>query len=202
MASVSIVPSGEFAGEAHPWARLLPLIAQGDEGALAQLYDGAGRIVFGIALRMVGEPGAAEDITMEVFLQVWRTAASYAGTRGSVVSWLAMLARTRAIDWLRSPYGRFGRQSETLEKVSDAGDGRLGPEDRTIAAERQRLVKESMAALPVDQRESIELAYYGGLSHSEIAGRLGVPLGTVKTRIRLGMGRLRSALEPLQEAGL
>jgi len=135
-------------------------------------------------------------------MQVWRTASSYDASRGTVSSWLATLARSRSVDWLRSPHARFSRQCHALEDSPEAGDFSANPEHASLQAGRDRIIRKSMGQLPPEQRQAIELAYFSGFSHSEIAGRLGVPLGTVKARIRLGMSHLRQSLVPYVEAGL
>jgi RNA polymerase sigma-70 factor (ECF subfamily) len=180
---------------------ILSRVAQRDELALAELYDETSRIVYGMALRMVRDPSAAEDITLEVFLQVWRSAASYTPSRATVVSWLAMLARSRSIDWLRSTQARFVQQSDPLED-EDAFHGREpDPELTCVEAAKTRAVLKCMNRLAPEQREAIELAYFSGLSHSEIAGRLGQPLGTIKSRIRAGMSQLRVSVVRYMEVG-
>ena len=194
MALMGVSPGPESAQDAGYWAALVARIADGDEVALARLYDSMNRLVYGMALRIVREPSAAEDVTLEVFLQVWRTAAKYASSRGTVASWLATLARSRSIDWLRSPQARFVQQSNPLEEVAGLSDGAPDPEYSSIEAGRTRVIRRTMQTLPPEQRQTIELALFSGLSHSEIAGRLGLPLGTVKARIRLGMSRLRESL--------
>lgn len=180
---------------------LLDRIAQRDELALAELYDATNRVVYGMALRLVRDPSSAEDITLEVFLQVWRTAGNYTASKSSVISWLAMLARSRSIDWLRTPQARLGQQSRSLDEVYGFPDEEAGPEDACIEAARNRAVRDGIGKLPPEQRQVIELAYFSGLSHTEIAGRLGQPLGTVKTRIRAGMSQLRSLVLRSTEVG-
>jgi RNA polymerase sigma-70 factor (ECF subfamily) len=196
--------AGEVALDQGQLSVLVEETAQGNERALARLYEATSRIVYGLALRIVREASVAEDVTLEVFLQVWRTAANYDPSRGSVISWLAILARTRALDWLRSSHSRFKQQSHSLDeaaKFNQFKDATPDPEHASIEASRTRIVRKSMGELPVEQRELIELAYYSGLSHSEIAGRVGQPLGTVKSRIRLGMAQLRDSLGQYAEGG-
>ena len=182
-------------------ARLVSKIAERDESALAQFYDESSRIVYGLALRMVRDAAAAEDITLEVFLQVWRSAGHYMSSRGSVTSWLAMLARSRSIDWLRSPQARFAQQSDPLDEADGFRDFAPDPEHACVEAARSRAVQKGIVQLAPEQRQVIELAYFSGLSHSEIAGRLGQPLGTVKSRIRAGMSQLRVSVLQFMEAG-
>ena len=172
---------------------LITRIAQADQDALATLYDTTNRLVYGLTLRVLGEASAAEEVVLDVYSQVWRQAASYDTERGSPLAWLTTIARSRAIDRLRSGWQTQQRQ-ESLDVVTDRETNAASPEDATVQSERQQLVRQALAQLSPEQREVIELAYYSGLSHSEIAARLGQPLGTVKTRTRLGMMKLRDAL--------
>lgn len=168
---------------------------------MTRLYDATSRIVYGLALRIVREPSVAEEITLEVFLQVWRTAGTYDLMRGTVAAWLTTLARTRSIDWLRSRQARIARQTQALNEAQNTVDVAADPEHAWEDSDRSRTLRLSMQALPVEQRQSIELAYFLGFTQSEIAARLGLPLGTVKARIRLGMSRLRQSLSPYREEG-
>lgn len=202
MALMKSSPAAEIPPGSGSWPAVVARIAEGDEAALARLYDGTSRLVYGLAMRIVHETAAAEDITIEVYLQVWRTAESYSASRGTVVSWLRTLARSRALDWLRSPQGRFARRSEPLDDITRYVDSAPNPESASIEANRTQLIARTMGSLPPEQREAIQMAFYGGLSHSEIAGRLGLPLGTVKTRIRLGMLRLRESFAGYAEGVL
>lgn len=175
---------------------LVGRVATGDQSALATLYDTTNRLIYGLILRVLSEAGAAEEVLLDVYTQVWRQAASYDTQRGSPLAWLTTIARSRAIDRLRSGWQTQQRQ-ESLDVISDRETNAASPEEATVMSERQRLVRQALAQLSPEQREVIELAYYSGLSHSEIAARLGQPLGTVKTRTRLGMMKLRDALAPL-----
>lgn len=181
------------------WESLVARLAGGDEQALACLYDSTNRIVYGLALRILGDPSSAEDVTMEVYLQVWRTAESYDRQRGTVSSWLVTLVRSRAIDCLRSRKARRAELEENVDEVANLRDSRPDPELASVEAGRSRIVQKAMANLSPDQREAIELAYFSGLSHAEVAAQTGLPLGTVKTRIRLGMLHLRKLLGPYAE---
>jgi RNA polymerase sigma-70 factor (ECF subfamily) len=173
-------------------------VAAGDQLALADLYDATSRAVYGLLLRILADPCAAEEVLLDVFTQAWRRASTYSAERGTPLAWLMTIARSRAIDRLRR--GRQERvRAEPLETVAElAATGRSAEEDVT-ARERGALVRAALAALPPEQREVIELAYYGGLSHSEIAAERGLPLGTVKTRTRLGLSRLRESLKSAYE---
>lgn len=180
----------------HALAELVTRLAAGDESAFAQLYDCTNRIVYGLALRILGDSSSAEDVTMEAYLQVWRTASRYDPQRGTVTSWLVVLVRSRALDCLRSRKARRADLEENVDDVPNLRDSRPTPELDSLAAGRSRIVQKAMADLAPDQREAIELAYFSGLSHSEMAEQTGLPLGTVKTRIRLGMLHLRRLLGP------
>jgi RNA polymerase sigma-70 factor, ECF subfamily len=173
-------------------------VAAGDQLALADLYDATSRAVYGLLLRILADPGAAEEVLLDVYTQAWRQARSYSAERGSPLAWLTTIARSRAIDRLRRGRHERGR-SEPLEAVAGLAAAGATAEEDVTARERGALVRAALAALPPEQREVIELAYYGGLSHSEIAAERGLPLGTVKTRTRLGLSRLRETLGPAYE---
>jgi RNA polymerase sigma-70 factor (ECF subfamily) len=168
--------------------------AGGDADALAELYDGTASLIYGLALRILGDEGAAEETTTDAYMQAWRQAARFDATRGTVARWLLTIARSRAIDRLRS-----GATDRSLRAPLDAArhvrDATPGPEHVAVAGERRRQVRLALASLSREQREAVELAYFRGFSHSEIAAHLGAPLGTVKTRIRIAMGRLRAVLD-------
>jgi RNA polymerase sigma-70 factor (ECF subfamily) len=170
---------------------LLKAIAARDEGALAQLYDRYDRILFGLLMRILNNREEAEDVLQETFIQVWRKAADFDETRGRPFTWLVTLARSRAIDRLRTLASRErvaeARAREVSEEISDAATDALKSEQRG-------LVSDALAKLPDEQKRPIMLAYFDGLTQSEIATRLGAPLGTVKTRMRTGMIRLRELL--------
>ncbi len=170
---------------------LLKEIAARDEAALAQLYDHYGRILFGLLMRILNNREEAEDVLQEVFLQVWRKAGDFDESRGRPFTWLVTLARSRAIDRLRTLASRErvaeAGAREVSEVISDAATDALKSEQRG-------LVSDALAKLPDEQKRPIMLAYFNGLTQSEIATRLGAPLGTVKTRMRTGMIRLRELL--------
>jgi len=181
------------------WAALIREAARGDQSALATLYDRTNRLIFGLILRIVGDRATAEEVLLDVYTQVWRQASLYDTKRGAPLAWLMTIARSRAIDRVRS--GKTEQQGkESLETVGEVASMSISPEDSAAVSERQRLVRSALGSLSAEQRQVIELAYYSGLSHSEIALRLGQPLGTVKTRTRLGMMKLREMLRPLTEA--
>lgn len=167
-------------------------IAAGSHAALADLYDATNRMVFGMALRVLGDRDLAEDVVVDVYSQVWRRADTYDRRRGAPAAWLLMVARTRAIDVRRS----CGREpgGASLDALTGVEADTAGPEELAALGERRRWVRGALQDLTPEQREVIDLAFFGGLSHSEIAAHLGQPLGTVKTRIRLAMSRLRDGL--------
>ena len=177
------------------WAGLLARIAAGDQPALAEFYDASSAKVFGLVMKILADRTVAEEVTMDVYTQVWRRASSYDAERGTPGRWLMALAESRAIDRFRSSYLERGRQVPLDQAAELPGDAAT-PEQYSADLERQRLVQEAMASLSAEQRQAIALAYYWGLSQSEIADRLQLPLGTVKTRMRLGMIRLREVLAP------
>ena len=194
------------AGVRSPDSALVAQAATGDERALGELYDRYGGMAFSLACSVVGEPADAEEVVADAFAQVWRTASGFDAGRGSVAAWLATIVRTRALDLLRSRKRR-ARVLEEAAVVTDEGETlvlapTLDPTDRsTELAETSLIVRRSLADLPPQQRRVIELAYFGGLSQSEIATQLSEPLGTVKTRMRAGMEKLRQVLRPVLEAG-
>jgi len=191
--SVGARPVSSATNRTQPqWSALVHRVAGGDETALAQLYDETSQLVCGLALRILGNRDAAEDVVIEVYAQAWRDAKSYEVGRGSPMSWLLTMTRSRAIDVLRAR--RRDQATDPIESAAHVHADAPTPEDATADAERHRFVRGALIRLAIEQREAIELAYFAGLSHSEIAMRLGQPLGTVKTRIRLGMTRLRELL--------
>ena len=192
--------SREITTRDQDWAALIKRAADGDQSALTALYDSTNRLVFGLVLRVVGDRATAEEVVLDVYTQVWRQAATYDTKRGAPLAWIMTIARTRGIDRLRSGKHDF-QNKESLDSIGEARSTTASPEDNTVMSERRTLVRSALDLLSAEQREVIELAYYSGLSHSEIALRLNQPLGTVKTRTRLGMMKLRDTLRPMLEAG-
>ena len=179
---------------------VLLAIQRRDDAALAELYDRYGRLAFGLAYRVVGERGGAEDVVQEAFLSVWRHAARYRPERGGARSWLLAIVHNAAIDRRR---GRFKRELSDVELDSVAFALETDAEDTFVvvaAGIRAEQVREALTALPLEQRQAIELAYFGGLTHQEIAERTGTPLGTVKSRMRLGLLKLRTLLADADDA--
>lgn len=182
------------------WRPVVARIAAGDQSALAAFYEGTAAQAFGLALRIVGNRAAAEDVLEEVYVQAWRQADRYAPDRGSPLAWLMMITRTRSLDHVRARKAdpvKGVAISEALDVPADAPS----PEDASAHAEWHGPLHEALDALPAEQREVIDLAYFEGLSHSEIAERLDVPVGTVKTRMRLGMSKVRETLVAFGNAG-
>lgn len=170
-------------------------LAAGDGDAAARLYDRHARGVYSLALRIVNDEGDAEDVVQEVFAQAWRQAARYDASRGVVGAWLLMMTRSRAIDKLRSARARPDSRAVDDPRVIEEMPAVLrDAPSRIIDAENARLAQRALAELPLLQRLVIELAYYEGLTQREIAERLEQPLGTVKSRLRLGLLKLRDAL--------
>lgn len=189
--AVSRVRSDAHMAETN-WTGLIQRTATGDQHAIAEFYDATSHLVLGLALRILGDHSAAEDVVVETYAQAWRQAKHYDPTRGTACAWLLTLTRSRAIDVLRAR--KRDRESDPLETAADVESSTPGPEAAAADAERHHFVRHALSALNAEQREAIELAYFAGLSHTEIAARLEQPLGTIKTRIRLGMLRLREVL--------
>ena len=172
---------------------LLHAVARGDEAALARLYDAYRVILFGLLVRILNSREEAEDVLQEVFVQVWRRAKDFDEKRGKPFTWLVTLARSRAIDRLRLLGARqrlaagAAQDQEQTEEVSDALTD-------AVRAEQQTVVRRALAELPEEQRHTLMLAYFDGLTQSEIASKLNAPLGTIKTRMRSGMIKLRALL--------
>lgn len=171
------------------------LAMAGDQAAWGALYDRTSPVVYALALRILGNREDAEEAVMDVYWKAWRNMALYDRSRGSVMAWLVMMTRSIAIDRVRSGAGKSARQEPLQENLEAAGGG--DPESDTSLAQRRERVQAALAGLSSDQREAIELAFFSGMSHSELAARLGQPLGTVKTRIRRGLARLRETLGDL-----
>ena len=183
----------ETAGGPDPDAELVRAVARGDRAALAVLYDRYSGIMFALALRIVRERREAEDLLHDVFLEVWRTAKDYDPDRGRVRTWLTIRMRSRAIDLQKSArVSRNVGDDSVLDRVAADGDVGESP-DRTR-------VRRALAALPAEQRKVLELGYFEGLSCSEIAEKLGTPIGTVKSRAAAALGKLRQTLGAPVEA--
>lgn len=176
-------------------ASLMPRIAQGDERAFDRFYERHKRAVYGLAVHMLGEPAAAEEITLDVFVQIWRHAAAYNPQSASPRTWLLAIARNKAIDRLRRGKARPDQhppQWDDAELTSIPAPG--DPEADLAEREERRRVIRAVRELPEPQRQALSLAYFKGYSHGQIAEALALPLGTVKTRIRTAMQHLKAAL--------
>lgn len=169
-------------------AALMSAIRSGDQGAMATLYDRYSSVVYSVALRVLGETGAAEDVQQEVFLQLWRNPGAFDASRGNLGAWLAVIARNRAIDALRKRRPETDVEDVVLcvvpDMASDADQSRIAQKVRGV-----------LGAMSAPQRVALEMAYYQGLTHTEIAAKTGEPLGTIKTRIRAGLTALRKAFQ-------
>ena len=174
-------------------ADLYEILSRGGGEAIAAVYDRYAGLAYGLALRIVGDPGRAEDVVQEVFFGLWRRPGSFNPEKGSFRTWLMTLVRNRSIDSVRGRRRHEQREAELPEEVRD-----LSPDSNPWAAVALSLerdvVREAVATLPAEQREAIEMAHFGGYTHAEIAGRLGLPLGTVKGRLRLGIEKLHAFL--------
>lgn len=178
-------------------AALIARISEGNESALGSFYDYTSRLVFGLALRILSNLAEAEEVTIEVYMQVWDKAIDYVPERSTPSAWLLMLTRSRAIDRLRASAKRRNmEESLEIEFPNSFAD----PEETILFAEKGRLIQDALSKLTPQQRKSIELAYFYGLTQSEISTRLGQPLGTVKSWIRLGMIKLREILSLFEES--
>jgi RNA polymerase sigma-70 factor (ECF subfamily) len=180
-------------------ADLVARVAGGDEEALAALYDRYAPVLLGLARRVLGDPADAEEVLQETFVHAWTRAGRYDPGRSSVGTWLALIARSRAIDRLRSRKSA-GRTVEAARMESPPGHESPRAAGAVFAHERLARVAAALGDLPAEQRQVIELAYFSGLSQTEIAGATGIPLGTVKTRTLLAMKKLRAALAAEIEA--
>ena len=174
---------------------LVALVARADDAALAELYDRYGHVAYGVALKVIRDPSLAEDAVQEGFLAVWRSAERFVAERAQASAWILMLVHRRAVDIVRREQPR---RAEPLQEAPIATPD-LTEDEAWLRLRRERIT-EALRRLPDQQREAIELAYYGGFTQSELADRLGEPLGTIKSRMFTGLARLRELLtEPGEE---
>jgi len=173
---------------------LMPRIGEKDPNAFEVFYDRHGGVAYSLAYRIVGERGAAEDVTQEAFISIWRSGARYDAARGSVRTWMLGIVRNRAIDFLRSKAGRAPKLDFNDDSILEHRPAAEQTESEALQRETAQEVRGALDELPGEQAKVIQLAYFGGFSHSEIAGMLGVPLGTVKGRMRLGLEKIRGEL--------
>ncbi|MGH2586016.1 MAG: RNA polymerase sigma factor [Dehalococcoidia bacterium] len=182
-----------YALESEPDEVLLDRLTRQDTTALDALYTRYGRMAFALAYRVLGSPEAAEDVVQEAFLSIWRHAESYQQARGHARGWLLTVVRNRAIDALRAREARpkVGATLDDIQSLpADSGD----PADEALRLADAATVRTALASLPPEQRETVELAFFSGLSYPEVAERTSTPLGTVKSRMRLALERLRGLL--------
>jgi RNA polymerase sigma-70 factor (ECF subfamily) len=192
--SYAVVPSSPFPAVPRELTHLsdeavVAIAARGEEAGLAELYDRYGRVAYGLALRIVRDPSLAEDAVQEAFLTVWRSAARFSAERAKASTWILTFVHRRAVDLVRR---EERRRAEPLAD-EEAASAPATDEVAWLRFERER-VQAALRALPDQQREALELAYYGGFTQSELADRLGQPLGTIKSRMFAGLGRLRELL--------
>ncbi len=185
---------------------LMNRLGSRDLGAFEALYDRYGDLVYSVSLRVVGDQYVAQDVAQDVFLRVWRRPEQFDVTRGKFVTWLLSVTRNRSIDQRRSQSRRLRHEAlpvaDDEEEVLPSGDDRDDPALATVLSEERSEVRNAMESLPAEQKLAIQLAYFGGLTQQEIATKLDQPLGTVKTRIRLGMQKMRATLERRRVRGL
>ena len=175
-------------------AEMIRATARGDEHQFAALYDRFGAILFGLLLRILGDRAEAEDALQDVFLQIWQKASAFDEERGTAFTWLVTLARSRAIDRLRSSKVRQRASLEAMRAEDDGNRAVADAADYAILSEQSEMVRQALLEIPEEQRRTLLLAYFEGLSQSEIAERTGEPLGTIKTRARAGLKKLRELL--------
>jgi RNA polymerase sigma factor (sigma-70 family) len=168
---------------------LVEAIARADEDALGELYDRFGKVAYGLAYKILQDAALAEDAVQEAFLQIWRSAGAYRPERGKASTWLLTFVHRRAVDLVRREQRR-----RTLPAVGDRQYSGPDADEAVVARSRREIVQDALRRLPAEQREPIELAYYGGLTQSELADRLDQPLGTIKSRMFTGLQRLRVLL--------
>ena len=173
---------------------LLAQIGEKDREALASLYDRYGRRVFALAVRILNDPVGSEEVTQDVFMSVWRRGASYTSKKGKFTTWLFSIAHNRTIDELRKRRRDRSRENDDIEDHYDLKSSDISPADAAVAQSEYAKVKAAMDKLPEEQKSVVELSYFKGLTQTEIATKTGQPLGTVKTRMRLALKKLRVAL--------
>ena len=176
-------------------AGLVEQMAQGRQDALARLYDETSSMLNGLLLRILERPEDAEEVLLDVYMKAWKYAARYTDKRGSVQAWLMIMARNAAIDRIRQKRAQPKTLAFEPESTPEPESTDASPEEQTAERERRRRVQLVLNELPPEQREVVELAFYGGLTHAELAERLREPLGTIKSRIRMGLMRLRGLIE-------
>jgi RNA polymerase sigma-70 factor (ECF subfamily) len=180
---------------------LMARVEARDADALAELYDRHAARLLGLARCVLGDGGEAEEVLQEVFLYVWRSASSFDPSRGYVLTWLLIVTRSRAIDRLRMRRGVSRPEVRSLEDLAESPASGDDVEASSVGRQWERLCRSAVRELPEDQRRALELAYFEGLTHQQIAERTSTPLGTVKTRVRLGLMKLRERMRPYWGSG-
>lgn len=180
---------------------LVRRVARGDARAFEAIYDRHSSAVFGLAVRVTGRPPAAEEATQDAFLGLWRSAGTYDPGRGTLKTWLLGSVRNRSIDWLRRE-ARHNRGQKNGDALVDRLEATERTDEQVAAQEMRRHTRQLLVSLPSDQRQVIELAYFKGLTHTEIAAKAGIPLGTVKGRQRLALAKLHRQLTRAHKAAL
>lgn len=177
-------------------SELVARVAKGDQQAFETLYDQSSSLLFTLAMRILGDREDATELLQEVYLEVWRKGVRYDPARGTPIAWLVTLTRSRGIDRLRSRASKGHGRTDSMERTGATAlpDENAGPFEAAADLELRRVVTKALSELPEAQQQALELAYYEGLSHSEIAERLNQPVGTIKTRIKLGMSKLKTVL--------
>lgn len=193
--------SAKSRADIHPG--LLAQIVKGNQQAFETLYDQSHSLLYPLALRVLGDQDEAAEVLQEVYLEVWRKVVRYDVGRGSPMAWLVTLTRSRAIDRLRSRTARGRGLTDPLQDTAAAQvpGSAPSPFESQLQQELRASLQKALADLPDGQQQALELAYYQGLSHTEIAARLHQPVGTIKTRIKLGMNKLKTALQPWLDQG-
>jgi RNA polymerase sigma-70 factor (ECF subfamily) len=184
-----------------PDRALMARVEARDADALAALYDRHGGRLLGLAQRILGAGGEAEEVLQEVFLFAWRSASAFDPTRGNVLTWLMIATRSRSIDRLRARRPASRPEVRSLEEVTDPPAAPDDVEAQSASRQWEGICRAAVSELPEDQRRALELAYFEGLTHQEIAERTASPLGTVKTRVRLGLMKLRERMRPYSKGG-
>jgi RNA polymerase sigma-70 factor, ECF subfamily len=179
------------------WREYLQEIQKGNAEALGRLYDASAPMLYTLAFRVLGNAADAEEVLLDVFEQVWRTANSFDPARGGVWRWLVLLTRSRALDRLRSMANKRLHEHPTSPEQIEISSPEPLPEEAIVLSQQQHLIRQALSTLPPEQSKVLELAYFSGMTHTEIATVLGIPLGTIKTRIRMAMDKLRIALCPV-----
>ena len=191
---VTDTPTPLVKGEAAtPLEALVARMAAGDQAALGELYDRTSSLIYGLAFRILERGEDAEEVTSDAYMKAWRHAGHYSRDRGSVAAWLVMMTRSIAIDRIRQRKSQRWA-APNLEEVAEPISSEGSPEQQALHAQTHFRIQEALAELPEEQRTLLHMAFFSGLTHSELAEALGIPLGTIKTRIRLGLQRLRTAL--------